>query len=188
MSDCLVYDTSIRHRIYTTPFGVVKKAKRTSKAHDVLTQRRIHVIASEVLKNGSYSLLYTPDLSSDGTQYEMRKIDTRSPIWLGSDETRDPVLIEEVVRFWTAMYTYKPDGGFALLDFELYKQPSGRVAVIDFDSTGFVNTDLYGNATVTIPGKEDIPPAMFFVHPCFPPDFEERLSMRLPIGKRNISA
>ena len=180
---CEIYDTSLRHRIYNSPFGVVKMAKRGSKAHDVITQRRIHALAYSILNDGSYVILFTPQLSEDQTKYEMRKIDTRNSIWLGTQENCDSLLKTEVIRFWKAMYSH----GFAMLDFELYQQPSGKVAVIDYDSTGFVMT---GPAErVLIPGKEGINPTMFFVHPCFPPDFEEKLGeMRMPIGKRNICA
>lgn len=180
---CEIYDTSLRHRVYTTPFGVEKVAKRGSKAHDVITQRRIHALAYSTLTDGSYTILFTPELSADQTKYEMRKIDTRDPIWLGTQENTDSLLKTEVIRFWKAMYNH----GFAMLDFELYRQPSGRVAVIDFDSTGFVMTG--SNPHVLIPGKEGVNPALFFVHPCFPPDFEDKLGeMRMPIGKRNICA
>jgi hypothetical protein len=178
---CEVYDDSLRHRIVNSPFGVVKQAKRTSKAHDVLTQRRIHALAYRILSDGTYSLLFTPELSDDQTLYEMRKVDTREPIWLGQDAVRDPALIEELVRFWKAMY----QNGFAMLDIELYRQSNGRVVVIDYDSTGFHMTGA--NECILIPGKT-IDPAQFFIHPCFPPDFEERLNMRMPIGKRNNSA
>lgn len=179
---CEIYDNSLRHRIYNSPFGVEKVAKRGSKAHDIITQRRIHDLAYRILNDGTYKILYTPQLSDNQTKYEMRKIDTREPIWLGTETNPDPALVEEVIRFWKAMYT----AGFALFDFELYKQSNGRVCVLDYDSAGFVMT---GPAErVLIPGKEDINPSMFFVHPCFPPDFEEKLQMRMPIGKRNIYA
>jgi hypothetical protein len=74
--------------------------------------------------------------------------------------------------------------GFALYDFELYKQPDGRVVVLDFDATGF--RMMNGSESVQIQGK-NIAPSDFFLHPCFPPDFEKYLvHLRLPIGKRNI--
>ncbi len=181
MSDCLLYDESLRHRILRTPFGVVKKPKRGSKAHDVLTQRRFHALAHKILREGNYTVLYTPDLSEDQTQYEMRLVDTREPIWLGTMPIQDSLLKTEVLRFWKEMFAQ----GFALYDFELYQQPSGRVAILDFDSTGFHMTGA--NEHILIPGKV-IPARDFFVHACFSPDFEEKLNMRLPVGVRNISS
>ncbi len=181
MSDCLTYDESVRHRIFRTPFGVVKKAKRNSKAHDVLTQRRFHALASKLLKEGGYTILFTPDLSEDQTQYEMRLVDTREPIWLGTMPIAESLLKTELIRFWKEMFAQ----GFALYDFELYQQPNGRVAILDFDSTGFHMTGK--NEHILTPGK-DIPPLQYFVHPCFPPDFEQKLNMRLPVGVRNISS
>ncbi len=181
MSDCLTYDESIRHRILRTPFGVVKKAKRGSKAHDVMTQRRFHALASKILKEGGYTILYTPDLSEDQTQYEMRLVDTREPIWLGTSPVQDSLLKTEVLRFWKEMFSH----GLALYDFELYQQANGRVAILDFDSTGFHMTG--SNEHILTPGKT-IPARDFFIHPCFSPDFEEKLNMRLPVGVRNISS
>lgn len=181
MSDSLVYDDSLRHRILRTPFGVVKKAKRGSKAHDVLTQRRFHALASKLLSEGNYVILFTPDLSNDQTQYEMAIVDTSDPIWLGTQPVSDSLLKTEVIRFWKEMFAH----GFALYDFELYQQRNGRVAILDFDSVGFHLTGP--NERIEIPGKT-IPPREYFVHPCFPPDFEEKLNMRLPVGVRNISS
>jgi hypothetical protein len=181
MSDCLTYDESLRHRILRTPFGVVKKAKRGSKAHDVLTQRRFHALAYKLLKEGNYIVLFTPDLSDDQTQYEMRLIDGRHPIWLGSQPVSDSLLKTELICFWKEMFAQ----GFALYDFELYQQPNGRVAIIDFDSVGFHLTG--SNERIETPGKT-IPSQDYFVHPCFPPDFEQKLNMRLPVGVRNISS
>jgi hypothetical protein len=180
MSDCLTYDESLRHRILRTPFGVMKKAKRGSPAHDVLTQRRFHALAYKLLRN-DYIVLYTPELSDDETKYEMRLIDGRHPIWLGSQPISDSLLKTELIRFWKEMFSH----GFALYDFELYQQPNGRVAMIDFDSVGFHLTG--SNERIEIPGKT-ISPREYFVHPCFPPDFEEKLNMRLPVGVRNISS
>ena len=181
MSDSSIFDDSLRHRILRTPFGVVKKAKRTSKAHDVLTQRRFHALAHTLLREGNYIVLFTPELSNDQTQYEMSIVDTRVPIWLGTQPISDSLLKTEVVRFWKEMFAH----GFALYDFELYQQPSGRVAILDFDSVGFHLTGP--NERIEIPGKT-IPPREYFVHPCFPPDFETKLNMRLPVGIQNISA
>jgi hypothetical protein len=176
-----VFDESVRHRIFRTPFGVVKEARRNSHAHDVITQRRIHALALRVLERGDYSVLFVPKLSDDQTKYEMELINTTRPIWLGTLSNFDTRLVQEVVQFWKDMF----NEGFALLDFELYEQPNGRVALIDFDSTGFHMTGP--DEHIHIPGKQ-IPPAQFFVHPCFTPDFEQRLGMRLPVGTRNISS
>lgn len=183
MSDCLIYDESLRHRVLRTPFGVVKKAKRCSNAHDVLTQRRFHALAYKLLKEGDYTILFTPELSEDQTQYEMRLIDGRQPIWLGSQPVSDSLLKTELLRFWKEMFAH----GFALYDFELYQQPTGRVAIIDFDSVGFHLTGSNGVERIEIPGKT-ILPRDYFIHPCFPPDFEAKLNMRLPVGARNISS
>jgi hypothetical protein len=40
---------------------------------------------------------------------------------------------------------------------------------------------------IVIPGKT-VSPREYFIHPCFSPDFEEKLNMRLPVGVRNISS
>jgi len=176
MDDCI--NEGAHGKIFTTPFGVVKIGKRRSKTHDTVTQRRIHVVAETILSNPIYKILRVPRLSSDLSCYEMEMIDTRHDIWQPTDET----LVKELALFWACMWSL----GFALYDFELYEQPDGRVALLDFDATGFRLKNGDGSDTVTIQGK-NIAPSDFFLHPCFPPDFEEHLvHLRLPIGKRNI--
>ena len=163
-------------KIFKTPFGVVKIGKRRSKTLDTVTQRRIHGFAETVLSNPKYTTLRVPRLSTDVSKYEMELVDTRAEIWQATDES----LVQELVCFWTEMWSL----GFALYDFELYKQADGRVVLLDFDATGF--RMMNGSENVQIQGK-NIAPCDFFLHPCFPPDFEKYLvHLRLPIGKRNI--
>lgn len=164
-------------RIFKTPFGVIKIAKRRSKTHDTMAQRRIHAIAEKVLSDPKYTILRVPVLSTNLTDYEMKGVNTTEPLWMPTGPVAN-----ELVSFWREMWTK----GFALYDFELYVQPDGTVILLDFDSTGLRMS--CGNACehVTIPGKP-VPPANFFIHPSFPPDFETHLQdLRLPIGKRNI--
>lgn len=163
-------------RIFTSPFGVVKIGKRRSKTLDTVSQRRIHVFAEKVLNDPKYTLLRVPRLSPDLSKYEMEMVDTRVEIWQPNDEQ----LVKELIWFWTDMWSL----GFALYDFELYLQKKGDVVLLDFDATGF--RMINGTESVHIQGK-NVNPSDFFLHPCFPPDFEKHLvHLRLPIGKRNI--
>lgn len=170
-------DEGASSKIFKTPFGVVKIAKRKSKTHDTVTQRRIHEIAENVLSDPKYKVLKVPALSANRSQYEMEDVDTKIPVW----QPTGPVA-EELLSFWREMW----EKGLALYDFELYLQPNGTTMLLDFDSTGFRMTCGDTSSHVEIPGKK-IPPENFFVHPSFPPDFEKHLEdLRLPIGKRNI--
>lgn len=165
-------------KIFTTPFGVVKIGKRRSKTLDTVTQSRIHGIAESVLNDPKYKILRVPVLSTDLSRYEMELVDTRVPIWQPKDES----LVQELIWFWTDMWLL----GFAFYDFELYQQPDGDVVLLDFDATGFRIKETDGSYSVSIRGKI-VAAHDFFLHPCFPPDFEKHLvHLRLPIGKRNI--
>jgi hypothetical protein len=166
-------------KIFTTPFGVVKIAKRRSKTHDTTAQRRFHAIVESILVQPRYVLLKTPALSENLHMYEMRRVDTSVPLWQPTNEA----IKRELVWLWEEMW----QAGFVLYDFELYAQSEGTVMILDFDATGFrMKTEGESREYVTIPGKTLVP-ADFFLHPCFPPDFEEQLAhLRLPIGKRNI--
>jgi hypothetical protein len=165
-------------KIFKTPFGVVKIGKRRSKTLDTVTQRRIHRFAETVLSDPKYTTLRVPRLSTDLTRYEMELVNTRLEIWQATEKS----LVQELICFWSEMWSL----GFALYDFELYQQPDGRVVVLDFDATGFRMKKIDGSESVHNQGK-NIAACDFFLHPCFPPDFEKYLlHLRLPIGKRNI--
>lgn len=165
-------------KIFRTPFGVVKIGKRRSKTLDTVAQNSIHALAETILNDPKYKILRVPVLSNDVSRYEMEMVDTRVPIWQPTDQG----LVQELIWLWSHMWSL----GFALYDFELYQQANGDVVLLDFDATGFRMKESDGSYSVSIHGKT-VATHDFFLHPCFPPDFEKHLvHLRLPIGKRNI--
>lgn len=75
------------------------------------------------------------------TIYEMSPSDASNPFFLGDTENcaayaadiaLDRVAVE-LASLWRALWV---NNGYALYDFELYKQSDGTVIILDFDSTG----------------------------------------------------
>jgi hypothetical protein len=164
-------DEGSNGRIYSLTNGNIQKiVKRGASGHDVITQKRIHRLcrqfAAEV--NGK---IFVPALITGLTQedYCMERIDTTDPVSL----VEDIPLLLEFISLWKMLWYY----GFALLDFELYRQPDGRVALIDFDKTCFRQTndqECIITFTFTLdPLKRTND--YFFSYPCFPPHFLDYL-------------
>jgi hypothetical protein len=114
-------------------------------------------------------------------EYEMQRISTQKIIYPGapnhgellrSDEFEQ--LVTELSMLWIALW----NRGFAAWDYELFLQPDGRIALIDFDKFGFHMTS--GPVSMILPlrgpgHKESYNLRYFFQNPCFPHDFVERL-------------
>jgi hypothetical protein len=87
----------------------------------------------------------------------MERIDVEKPIFLGCQGNvlegldRD-LLVSELASLWKALYKK----GYMAWDFELYLQPDGRVAMVDFDKF-----------------KKGSYVTGFFIHPCFPRGFAD---------------
>jgi hypothetical protein len=95
----------------------------------------------------------------DADAYEMGRIDVEKLIFLGCqgnvlEGLNTALLVSELVRLWKALYKK----GYIAWDFELYLQPDGRVAMVDFDKFKTVETDLDDS---------------LFIHPCFPRGFKD---------------
>jgi hypothetical protein len=142
-------------RIISAGLETVRKIphKKGSKGSLSLEeQKAIH--AAIIEETPSYTLLRAPRLVH-GDGYEMERIDVEKPIFLGCQgnviEGIDRgLLVSEVARLWKALYKK----GYMAWDFELYLQPDGRVAIVDFDK--FKKGPLDNS---------------FFIHPCFPRGF-----------------
>lgn len=146
-----------------SPFTVIKKCHRKSTGLSALEQKGIHEMAWDILTNPFYTLLRTPFLVG-GPLYEMEKIDTDQPIFLGDEVLPSgvsyPRVVEELVHFWKDMWMV----GYAAWDFELYLQPNGSVMLIDYDKF-----------------KKKIEPG-FFIHPSFPRNFSDLLKGFLSVA------
>ena len=166
-------------RIYRTAFGVQKIQKRRSSGHDIVTQRRIHGLAHTVAESLGLDCLFIPRVSSNAGIYEMEFIDTTRVIYLGDpvnsvgkmDIELRSLVHEEIKDLWLARW----ERGFAAWDFELFLQPDGRVALIDFDKFGFRQTSGSRSMDVILLPNLGIKTAFtqitFFQNACFPPRF-----------------
>ena len=143
-------------RIVSTGPDTVKKIphRRVPKGSLSLDeQKAIH--AAVIEETLSYTVLTAPRLFySDG--YEMGRIDVEKLIFLGCqgnvlEGLNKEVLVSELARLWRALYKK----GYMAWDFELYLQPNGRVAMVDFDKFK----------------KAAELEESFFIHPCFPRGF-----------------
>jgi len=181
--------------IFKTAFGVQKISKKKSNTHNVMTQRLIHQKISEILDSSAevYSILRVPKLSSDLAIYEMSLIDASNPFFLGdtdncatyaADIDLDRVAVE-LASLWRAMWV---NNGYALYDFELYKQSDGTVIILDFDSTGVRVSGSHNHRDgIQIPGlsmsRQPDPETFFSLSPCYPKGFETNLQdLSLSVG------
>ena len=140
-------------RIIAAGLETVKKIphKKTQKGSLSLDeQKAIHAMIEE----SSYTLLRAPRLIH-GDGYEMERIDVEKPIFLGCQgnvlEGDRGLLVSELAMLWKALYKK----GYMAWDFELYLQPDGRVAMVDFDKF-----------------KKEMS-EQCFTHPCFPRGFKD---------------
>jgi hypothetical protein len=169
-------------RIYETDYGVKKIQKRKSVGHDILTQKRIHMLAETVMKDLNFQKLFVPSLNLKNTyEYEMQRISTQKIIYPGAPNHGEllssddfELLCCELSIFWLALW----NRGFAAWDYELFLQPDGRIALIDFDKFGFHMTS--GPVSMILPIErpghaKSYSLRYFFQNPCFPHDFVERL-------------
>ena len=110
-------------------------------------------------------------------EYCMEAIDTSRPIAISEN---DPEVFYEFLDLWKKAWMY----GFGLLDFELYRQPNGTVAMIDFDKTAFRITGGSEKDVKFIENQFKLPfsydpsrssNSVYFAYPCFPSNFLEEL-------------
>jgi hypothetical protein len=178
-------DQGMNGRIYQTERGVMKIQKRNSLGHDVHTQKRIHHLAETLVEELNLQLLFVPHIYLDiHDGYEMARVDTSRIIYPGDpnhstqiSEELSMSLCQDLVLLWIALF----QRGFAAWDYELYLQPDGKIALLDFDKFGFCMTS--GPVSIQLPQiKQDsethvcVPDLhYFFQNPCFPYDFISRL-------------
>lgn len=164
-------DEGSNSRIYSFNGGYVQKiVNRDTSAHDSITQKRIHRLCRQITAEAN-GKIFVPSLIIGAKQddYCMERVDTTDPVTLVEDSS----LLLEFASLWKIMWYY----GFALLDFELYRQPDGRIALIDFDKTCFRQT-ANQECIITFTFTLDIlrkTNDYFFSYPCFPPNFLDYL-------------
>lgn len=116
--------------IQPLPDGYVRKttkraARKQRSRHDAATQLAIHTRLYDWLVTHPASPFMTPHPrpSTEPHSYEMAAIDT------SAFQTREEV----IVSFATELSELEVGIGYRLWDCEFYRQPDGRIAVIDFD-------------------------------------------------------
>lgn len=117
------------------PDGWVRKTQkrqaRSARRTSIGTQLAIHTfVAARLTPTNGYHLLFspTPRPSTTPNSYEMQRVDTTTDPWFLCDAP--PSVKQELDRFAAELQTQK---GWRLHDVELYLQPDGRMALLDFD-------------------------------------------------------
>jgi len=150
-----MYEGAYGRIVFTGPDTVKKIPHRRVPKGSLSLDEQKAIHAAVIKETSSYTVLTAPRLVySDG--YEMGSIDVEKLIFLGCqgnvlEGLNKEVLVSELARLWRALYKK----GYMAWDFELYLQPDGRVAMVDFDKFK----------------KAAELEESFFIHPCFPRGF-----------------
>ena len=156
-------------------YNSLTKQKMKSEGQDIITQRRIHEVAVNIMRNSDiFHLLDIPKLYNEmnNDSYEMEQFELNQPILLSEvfkEEWAEP-LIREVASFWSLLWSK----GFALYNFQLYRQRTGKVYLFNFEHFGF-RQQIGHRETITFPYETKSALKYFFHHPCFSPDFQDYL-------------
>jgi len=119
------------------PKVVIKKVHRRNRAHyrtgslRAEQQMRLQECARKACEAAQFKLLFVPKAwGAERFQYKMERIQVDKPLEL-MDVKNHPVL-EELKAF----YSLAKRNALFPADYELYVQPDGRVAMVDFDKFG----------------------------------------------------
>jgi hypothetical protein len=137
--DC--YEGACGQIIFTeNPNVVIKKvykkatATRRIKSHRANTQWQIQKWAHQLCKsNQGFQILWVPEAwNPKEHEYTMKRIDVSVQI-LPSDFQKDSKLVSDL----QLLYEEGLRVGWYPCDYELYRQPDGSVAMVDFDKFGY---------------------------------------------------
>jgi hypothetical protein len=174
-------DQGMNGRIYDLGETVKKIQKRKSMGHDIITQKRLHHLTERLIDELNLKTLRVPHVfMKNPNEYEMSKVNTDKIIYPGNPNhgyPADPELLEKISKELTILWLELYKSGFAAWDFELFLQPDGSVVLLDFDKFGFRMTS--GPVSILMPssrhGDNPFNLEYFFINPCFPHDFVDRL-------------
>ncbi len=127
-----------------------KRAQQRTLSHRAPEQYRLQRLTASCSQH--MKLLYVPSAwDPEDHQYKMERIDVSNPIL--DEQIPTHKIIGELKDLYEALKKY----GIFPCDYELYQQPDGRVALIDFDKFG----TWKGDGSVEFPwglvrSKEDI--------------------------------
>jgi hypothetical protein len=121
---------------------VVKQQKRQARnsTHPPAFQQKIQQWSYDIVKPPNFTLLRVPaafeiSTSPKATAYVMERIDTSHPNTL-QEENQPPQLVKEILLY----YFLCSQQGYFPNDYEIYKQPDGYYALVDFDKFGIFIT------------------------------------------------
>ena len=155
-------------RINNRPGWVSKTMKRKGKGKASLpVDQQVEIQQWSHIFLTPFKILFTPNAAANTARsYQMEEIDSSRPL----EKVTDPALELEILRYYRAAVKR----GFFPHDFELYTQPSGKVALLDFDKFG----TLVGRI-VTLPHGLTLPIEDAVKQPIFTEAFGERLATRM---------
>lgn len=165
-------------RLYTSKSGVVKVQKRKSVGHNVMTQKKIHILTEKLIASLQLKILRVPHVYQENTsQYEMEVVNTEKILYLGDRSHSADIsdeLYEEIAQEFTSLWIALFSNGYAAWDIELFLQPNGNVMLLDFDKYGIVSTR---GTTIRMPHLKQSHQTYpdFFQNSCFSQDFTSRL-------------
>ena len=115
---------------------LTRKSKKNTRITPIKQQIEFHKWSAATLTpaNG-FTILFTPSVRATGANnsYEMQQIDSSKMM----EKITHPALKAEVLRY----FQLAKAKGYYPNDFELYVQPDGRVALLDFDKFGLIQSD-----------------------------------------------
>lgn len=124
------------------PTVVIKKVHRRKRAqtrtdsHGAEEQARIQSWAADACRKGGFTILFVPRAwDAEHFSYKMERIDTSNPLQLV--DVKHHAVLGELKAFYEAARTRH----LFPADYELYVQPDGRVAMVDFDKFATWNKD-----------------------------------------------
>lgn len=120
---------------------VVKQQKRAARSstHPPNFQQKIQQWSHQIVQSPNFQTLRVPaafeiSTSPKATAYVMERIDTSQPEHLNKGAPQQ--LVKELLLY----YFLCSQQGYFPNDYEIYKQPDGRYALVDFDKFGIFIT------------------------------------------------
>jgi hypothetical protein len=141
----------------------VTLCERTQE-HDQITLARIYRLAFDVLQHPKYTILYTP------LPHVHDNIDRSHAVCLATDEGITTAydyktVSHQLIEFWSDMWVQH---GLVAWNFQMYRQPDERIALVNFDHFGFHNSTA-DRHWITMPCNVSL--NFFFADSVFPNDF-----------------
>ena len=123
---------------YYPGYYVVKQQKRQARGHSHPPnfQQKIQQWSNQIVQPPNFQILRVPaafeiSTSPKATAYVMERIDTTQP-----EDLSHPLVPQQLIKELLLYYYLCSQQGYFPNDYELYKQPDGKYALLDFDKFG----------------------------------------------------